>query len=63
MQGETKERWRRLCKQAATEQDSRKLLELVNELSVLIEAKQSRLKKKEVDDKRADALIAETGIA
>jgi DNA-binding NarL/FixJ family response regulator len=49
MQGGTQERWKCLCEEAATEQDSQKLLELVREINVLIEAKQSRLKKKEAD--------------
>jgi len=43
MQGETKERWMELCEQAANEQDSKKLMVLVAEITRLLEAKQARL--------------------
>jgi len=38
-----KERWMELCKQASTEQDSKKLAALVEEISRLLEEKTSRL--------------------
>jgi len=38
-----KERWLRLCEQAAIEQDSTKLLELVKEINRLIAEKEARL--------------------
>ena len=41
MGGET-ERWKQLCEQAATEQDSQKLIELVQEINDLLEKRQSR---------------------
>ena len=44
MQGETKERWLELCAQAADEQDSVKLLALVQEISRLLQEKEERLK-------------------
>jgi hypothetical protein len=44
MQGKTKERWQELCEQAANEQDSRKLAELVKEIDRLLSEKQERLK-------------------
>ena len=43
MQGANKERWRELCKQAAVEQDPKKLLELTEQINELLEAKQGRL--------------------
>ncbi len=43
MQGENAERWKQLCAQAATEQDPKKLLELVKEINRLLEQKQRRL--------------------
>jgi len=44
VQGETKERWRQLCEQAAVEKDAEKLLELVKEINRLLEEKERRLK-------------------
>jgi len=38
-----KERWLRLCEQAAIEQDSTKLLELVKEINRLLAEKEARL--------------------
>jgi hypothetical protein len=43
MQGETKERWKVLCEQAATEQDPHKLMVLVKEIDELLAKKQDRL--------------------
>ncbi|HEX3319711.1 MAG TPA: hypothetical protein VHR84_03330 [Terriglobales bacterium] len=43
MQGPTRERWEELCAQAADEQDSQKLLELVKEINRLLEEKEQRL--------------------
>ena len=39
-----KERWRELCEQAAVEQDPEKLMELVAEITRLLDEKQKRLK-------------------
>ena len=36
------ERWRQLCAQAAVEQDPQKLMDLVKEISRLLDEKQSR---------------------
>jgi hypothetical protein len=44
MQGKTKERWQELCEQAAREQDSQRLAELVKEIDRLLTEKQERLK-------------------
>ena len=43
MQGQTGERWRILCEQAAKEQDHDKLLDLIREINDLLAAKQQRL--------------------
>ena len=43
MQGETGERWRKLCEQAAVEQDANKLMELVEEINRLLDEKAERL--------------------
>lgn len=53
MKGETGERWKLLCAQAAEEQDSEKLLELVKEINHLLEEKELRLKKQEAEKKVA----------
>ena len=37
------ERWRQLCEQAAVEQDSGKLLELIREINRLLDEKKQRL--------------------
>jgi len=39
-----KERWKVLCEQAAVEQDSEKLRELIKEINRLLEEKDARLK-------------------
>jgi hypothetical protein len=46
MDGERKELWCRLCQQAAVEQDSAKLLRLIQEINRLLEEKEKRLKYK-----------------
>jgi len=38
----SEERWRELCAQAAVEQDPQKLMELVKEISRLLDEKQGR---------------------
>jgi len=43
VKGETKERWRELCEQAAAEQDPFKLLELTTEINRLLIEKEKRL--------------------
>ena len=54
MQGETKERWIRLCEQAATEQDSQKLIKVLDEIFRLLEEKRLRVSKKEADEMAGD---------
>jgi hypothetical protein len=48
MNSETRELWLRLCEQAAVEQDSAKLFQLVQEINRLLEEKEQRLKRKAV---------------
>ena len=43
MQEQTKERWQELCVKAAVEQDSDKLMELVDEINRLLSAKEREL--------------------
>ena len=43
MDGEIKERWQKLCEQAAVEQDPETLLELTKEINALLDAKEQRL--------------------
>ena len=45
MQGQDKERWVELCEQAAVEQDSKKLMKLIQEIYRLLAEKQARLDK------------------
>ena len=46
---DTTERWKILCKQASTEKDSQKLIELITEINDLLEQKRAR-----PDDKTLD---------
>ena len=43
MKGEVGERWRKLCEQAAEEQDAEKLMKLIEEINQLLETKEERL--------------------
>jgi len=47
MRGETGERWRKLCEQAAVEQDPERLVELTGEINRLLEEKEQRLRQSE----------------
>jgi hypothetical protein len=44
MKGETGERWRALCQQAAAEQDPDKFMKLINEITRLLDEKEQRLR-------------------
>jgi hypothetical protein len=44
MQGPNLERWQELCRQAATEEDPKKLLELIAEINRLLQEKENRLR-------------------
>ena len=41
------EKWMELCSQAANEQDSRKLMALINQITALLDATQERLIEKD----------------
>jgi len=45
VQGETGERWKQLCEQAAIEQDPDRLLRLIAEINRLLAEKEDRLKR------------------
>jgi hypothetical protein len=49
MRGESGERWRVLCEQAALERDPEKLLELTAEINRLLQEKEDRLKRSRAD--------------
>jgi hypothetical protein len=46
MQGETRERWQKLCEQAVVEQDPDKLMELIRQINRLLDEKENRLKQR-----------------
>ena len=48
MQGQIKEEWMRLCERAATEQDTKKLMDLVSEINRMLDEKEDRLKRQKV---------------
>ena len=50
MTGETKERWKVLCEQVATEQDPAKVLKLITEINELLMTKDGRLLKDQIPD-------------
>jgi hypothetical protein len=51
MQGPNKELWKQLCEQAAIEQDPDRLMDLVQEISRLLDEKQARLNNVRADSK------------
>jgi hypothetical protein len=51
MQGPTRERWEELCRQAAEEQDPKRLLELTAEINRLLQEKEDRLTAQRRDTK------------
>ena len=59
MRGEKKEHWLGLCEQAAQEQDPDKLMDLVKEITRLLDEKQERLRGADVKESSAD--ISKTG--
>jgi hypothetical protein len=50
MQGESRERWRKLCEQAEKEQDPQRLMELIDEINCLLELKEKRLQQERQPD-------------
>lgn len=57
MQGKVKEEWMQLCEQAALEQDSGKLVELVVEINRMLDEKEQRLKRGNLATPPADQKI------
>jgi hypothetical protein len=53
MQGETAEKWQKLCAQAAVEQDSDKLMEIAEEICRLLEDKEQRLRQRQSTESNA----------
>lgn len=51
MQGETIERWKVLCEQAAVEQDPQKLLVLIREIDELLMTKEGRPLREQLPEK------------
>jgi hypothetical protein len=51
MQGNVKEHWMELCERATVEQDSEKLMALIQEINRMLEKKEDRLRGKQ-NDKR-----------
>ena len=47
MQGKVKEEWIQICEQAAIEQDSERLMDLVTEINRMLDEKEQRLKRGE----------------
>lgn len=48
MQGDTKERWQKLCEQAAVEQEPTQLVALIQEINRLLEEKEKRLRQQTI---------------
>ena len=55
MQGENAERWRELCAQAAVEQDSIKLMQLVTEINRMLLEKDQRLQRRKQEARKQSA--------
>jgi hypothetical protein len=50
VQGKVKEQWMQLCEQAAVEQDSKKLMALIREITQMLDKKEERLHQLSPDD-------------
>jgi hypothetical protein len=46
VQGEAEERWQKLCEEAAIEQNSERLIDLIREICQMLEDKEGRLQQK-----------------
>jgi hypothetical protein len=60
MKGETSEPWRKLCEQAAAEQDPNRLMELIREINQLLESKEERLTQKHQDEQSAACIASDS---
>jgi hypothetical protein len=50
MQGDTRKRWRRLCEQAAIEQDPERLVQIYKQIIQMLDEKAARLFKAYLDE-------------
>jgi len=55
MQGQNAERWRELCAQAAVEQDSVKLMQLVGQINQMLLEKEERLQSRQQEAHKQSA--------
>jgi hypothetical protein len=55
MRGPTRERWEELCRQAAEEQDPKRLLELTAEINRLLQEKEDRLTAQRTEKSKGEA--------
>ena len=53
MQGKNAESWQNLCAQGAVEQDPQKLMQLVEEITRLLDEKKDRLSNVQVEKQKA----------
>jgi hypothetical protein len=47
LKGKNKERWEQLCAQAAVEQDSARLMKLIQEITEMLDEKERRLQREQ----------------
>ena len=59
MKGPLKERWMNLCEQAAVEQDTQKLMVLIQEINRLLDEKEHRLHRQQGSSTENAAVIPE----
>ena len=52
LKGEKRERWMQLCEQAANEQDAEKLMVLIHEIDALLQEKENRLRRQDVNNNK-----------
>ena len=59
MKGPLKERWMNLCEQAAVEQDTQKLMLLIQEINRLLEEKEQRLHRQQKSCSQNEMVVPE----
>ena len=59
MKGPLKERWMNLCEQAAVEQDTQKLMVLIQEINRLLEEKEQRLHRQQESGSENGTMVPE----
>jgi uncharacterized protein with von Willebrand factor type A (vWA) domain len=58
MPNDTEDRWKLLCEEAATENDARRLIELLQEINDLLEARRLRLRTQRAGNESSDTAAA-----